>query len=417
MKSRGVIAAMKTFDLCTPEFANDPYPLYHEMLAEAPIHWNEALGGWYVCRYDDVVAGLRDPRLSNERFARMFAQLPDELQRKLHHFIKVTSGWTVSMDPPAHTRLRGLTSDGFTPRSIEGFRHRIAATVERVLSEHRGAGRMDVAADLSGILPLAVIVELFGAPMDYIEKFQKWFDPMAAMFKTPNFSDEQLSRLNDAAISMSNYLQCVVEERRREPQNDIISHLTRVTKDDQSLTDEEIVQECILLLPAGHETTKLVLTHAVLTFLEHPQTLEEVRRDPTLLPGAVEEILRLQPALHKLGRLALSDLEICGQPIAAGDLVWFGLATANRDPRAFPDPDRFDIHRKNNKHLAFGYGIHYCEGAGLARLELQMALRALLELKDLKLGVSREELTWVDGNHSRELVSLPVIFDAMSGNA
>lgn len=400
---------MATYDLTSQAFNDDPFPTYRKILAEAPIHWSESVGGWYVARYADVAAGLRDPRLSTDRFTPMMNMLPEAVKQKFSHITRIASKWTLMLDPPEHTRLRAMTGDSFSTRALDAYRPRVEAVVDEVLGRTLAAGRMDVVRDLAHALPLSVIANLIGVSRDFFDQFAQWFQPCNELFSKSAYTDEHVAAATDGLLKMEAYLEEIVEARRREPTNDIISHFIALPRE-KALSDEGIVAECILLLSAGQETAKTVIPHAVLTLLEHPEALDRLRRSPELLKGAIEEILRRDPPMHKLGRVALEDMDICGQRIAKGDLVWLGIATANRDPAEFADPDRFDIDRKDNRHLAFGYGIHFCEGAGLARVELRLLLERLIALPELKLAVPRSTLTCVGGNHMRELTSLPITF-------
>jgi cytochrome P450 len=396
-------------DLLDPTVLADPYPLYHRLRAEAPVHRNDSLEGWALLRHADVVAALRDPRLSADRLTPYVAGLPSDEREALAPLVRALAGWMIVHDLPSHTRLRALVSHAFTPRAVERLRERIGAIAAGLLDRVAASGRMDIMQDFAGPLPAIVIAELVGVPAADRERFQAWSDDVAAFVGTFTVGAEIATRAQRSLLELEGYFRGLVAERRRRPGDDLLSVLIAAEEGGDRLSEDELFANCAFLLFAGHETTTNLIGNGMLALLRHPDQLALLRDDPSHVAKASEEFLRYDGPVDRIARIATEDLEIGGVRISAGDRVVSLLGAANRDPARFPEPDRLDITRRDNRHVAFGHGPHFCVGAPLARLEAQVAFPLLLRrLHDPRLA--DEQVRWRDSIGFRGLVSLPVTF-------
>lgn len=377
------------------QFRENPYPLYQYLLATAPVQWNAVLGAWTLARYTAVVNSLTDARFSADRAK---GAAPEE-------GYQLAKSMLVS-DPPLHTRLRALVSKAFTPRRVEQLRPRIVAIVGELLDRmaERG-GVADIIADLAYPLPVVVIAELLGVPAEDRVEFQKWSATVAASLD-PIVDSELMERFVESRNALHTYLRGIINERRTAPREDLISALVAAEERGDALSEQELVVMCTLLLIAGHETTVNLIGNGTLALLRHPDQHARLREDPTLLGSAIEELLRFDSPVQMTARIATEPIEIDGNAIAAGDWVLPLIGAANHDPAQFADPERLDIARNPNPHVAFGRGIHFCLGAPLARLEGQLAIGGLVRrFARLALAgepVRRDQITL------RGLKSLPV---------
>lgn len=361
----------------TPEVHANPYPTYRLLREEDPVHWSPLLEAWVLTRYRDVVAVLGDPRFSAQRqratnrFAQQIAR--DESDRRV-----VPAPTMLNSDPPAHTRLRGIVNKAFTPRAVERLRPRIQAIVDQLLDAALPAGRIDVIEDLAYPLPVIVIAEMLGIPPTERARFKRWSTDIARV-TGPLAPPELLERAFQSATELNAYFRRVIADRRRDPRDDLITALIAAEEQGDVLSEEELVATCILLLIAGNETTTNLIGNGVLALLRHPSQLAKVRANPSLTRQAVEEFLRYDGPVQGTARVALEPVEIGGRQIEKGHLVMTMLAAADRDPAQFPNPEELEIERAENRHVAFGYGIHFCLGAPLARLEGQIAIATLVQ--------------------------------------
>lgn len=358
------------FEPTDPGFVADPYPTYERLRAEAPVLLHEPSGLRFVSRHADVDAALRD-----RRFGRVF--VPREPLESMRPFNLLNEHPLFDTEPPEHTRLRGLVSKVFTPRRVEALR-----PIVRSMAEERvRAGVRDLVADLAEPIPVAVIAELLGVPDPDRHPLRPWSRAIVAMYELEP-ADEVAREAVRASVEFRDYLLALAEGRRRAPGEDLLSGLVQV-----GLSDDELVATCVLLLNAGHEATVNALGNGVLALLERRPEWDRMVEDPSLVPNAVEELLRFDTPLQLFQRTALVDAEVGGVEVRRGERVALLLGSANRDPEAFPDPDRLDVARSPNAHLGFGAGIHFCLGAPLARVELHEQLRALVSLApDLELA-------------------------------
>jgi cytochrome P450 len=387
----------------SPGFQADPYPTYAHLRATGPVHRDEAAPIWHAMSYAEVYAGLRDARLAAARSDRFFS---DEERREFGALVRIQRDMMVFADPPRHTRLRGLVTKAFTPRVVEGLRGRVQAIVDDLLARAMPAGQLDVIADLAVPLPTTVIAELLGVPGTDRDCLKAWSDDFAAFIGGPTGHDGVV-RADRAIRELAAYFGEAVAWWRRAPGDNLISSLIAVEERGDALTADELLATCVILLVGGHETTTNLIANGLLALLRHPDQLRWLRNDPALIGPAVEELLRYDSPAQMTTRLAADDLTLGGARIGAGQLVKLWLGAGNRDPVRFPEPDRLDLGRADNRHLSFGHGIHFCVGASLARLEGQVALATLVtRFPNLKL--TGEPLEYHGTQVFRALKRLPV---------
>jgi cytochrome P450 len=389
----------------------DPFPALAAWRESGPVRRvDERLGlpVWVVARYDDVLAALSDPRLSNDpHHARDLTELlrGDFLSRSM-----------IGADPPEHTRLRRLVSKAFTARRVEGLRPRISQLTETLLDRITPRGRAELIGEFALPLPITVIGELLGVPEADRDRFRVWTDEM---LDRPFDPDTDMALVTAARQRMYGYLADLVDAKRARPADDLLTDLVQATDEGERLDPQELLAMTFLLLIAGYVTTVNLIGNGTLALLRSPDQLDRLRADPSRVPQAVEEVLRFDgPVNPGLTRYALEDLEIGGVRIPRGEMVLLAIAAADRDPARFREPDRFDVDSAAPGHLAFGHGVHYCLGAPLARLEGQVAFTALLErLPDLALAVPEDALQWSAGGVLRGVRELPVTFTPTAARA
>jgi len=401
--------------LGSPAFVDDPYPTYHRLRGEDPVHWSETVGAWLLTRYDDVSTTLRDPRhfSSSGRFSAVLEGLNGDERVAVRPLEEHFTVGLLGSDPPDHTRLRGLINRAFTPRVVEGLRPRVQEIVDGLLDAAAPRGQMDLVRDFAYPLPATVIAELLGAPADAQDDFKEWSDGILAFQGIGRATPELLARSQRDLLAMREFLTELLAERRTTPREDLLSRLVAAETDGQGLSEAELLTTCVTLLTAGHETTTNLIANGLLTLLRHPEQCQRLRDAPELMPGAVEEMLRFESPLQRNPRRVAADVELRGKRLRRGEFVFQVLGAANHDPEQFPDPDRFDIGRQPNRHLAFGYGIHFCLGAPLARLEAAIAIGTLLRrLPGLRLASDAVE--WQEHGLLRALSSLPVTFSPVA---
>jgi cytochrome P450 len=386
----------------------DPYGTVARLRNEAPVcpvTGPDGLRFWLITRYKDVKAALADPRLSLDRRNALPGQyrgmsLPSALDANL-----------LNMDPPDHGRIRGLVGAAFTGRRVEKLR----APIQRLADELVGAiaplGHADLVAAYAAPLPIAVICDLLGVPADSRPDFRVWTDALTAPDPT------RPERAKEAVSHLWRFFTWLIADKRRQPGDDLLTDLIAARDRDDRLTEDELTSLAFLILFAGYENTVQLIGNAILALLDHPQQAALLREDPGLIPQAVDELLRFDgPAPLAIRRFPTEDIEIGGVRIPAGETVLLSLASANRDPAIFADPDRLDMRRATRGHLALGHGIHYCLGAPLARLETAIALETLLRrLPGLALAGPRDQVCWRPSIRSRGLLSLDVVFDTGLG--
>jgi cytochrome P450 len=400
----GALAEANLSSPMLPENRADPYPIYAFIREREPVH-HAPDGSWVLTRYDHCAALLRDARFSTNP-AKLTAG-PDPAA--MGPIRQVGSSLMMFLDPPDHTRLRSLVSQAFTPRMVESLRPRIQLLVDELLDAVVGTGEMDVLADLAYPLPTVVICELLGVPAADREKFKGWSADASRMLDG-YLDQEAMDKGMVAGMYLFQYFTDLVDERRRQPREDLLSALLAAETGGDTLSHAELLSTATLLFVAGFETTMNLVGNGMLALLRHPGELARLRDDPALVRTGVEELLRYDGPVHVTARIATRDVEIGGETIRAGEQVVAILGAANRDPAQFGDPDRLDVARAPNRHLAFGGGPHFCLGASLARLEGQIAFATMLRrLRGLELATL--EPAYRDHYVIRGLTELHVRFE------
>lgn len=404
------MARQPRVDLFDPEFKANPYPAYAQLRSEEPVHrvaLPDGRGMWLVTRYEDVLAVFKD-----ERFVKNYRNALTEEQLAglppVPEALRPLTGNMLDTDPPDHARLRALVQKAFTPRLIERMRPRVQAVADGLLDAVEERGVMDLIDDYAFPLPIIVIAELLGVPAEDRDKFREWSDVAVS----GDMTEEYLETMLPAMEAFVGYLRVMFEEKRKNPGEDLFSKLVGAEEAGDKLTEDELLAMAFLLLVAGHETTVNLIGNGVLALLTHPDQLERLNADPSLIKNAVEELLRYDgPIETSTERFAREDVQLGDKLIPRGEMVLVVIAAADRDPARFAEPDALDITREDNRHLAFGKGIHHCLGAPLARMEGQIALSTLLRrMPNLRLKGQPESLRWRPGLILRGLNSLPVAF-------
>jgi len=368
------------FNPFDPAFRKDPYPTYRRLREESPAHYSDLAQTWVLSRYADCAALLRHPAASSDQTKadgwreQVIAQGldPDEI-------LATQTRPFLFRDPPDHTRLRGLVNKAFTPRVVESLRPRIESIVRELLDAAQARGEMEVVNDLAFPLPVAMICEMLGVPAEDVDRFRAW-SAVAARSLDPDFvlPQDEIRQREEAFTAFREYMSALIAERRRRPREDLLSALIAAEDQGDKLTEAELLSTAILLLIAGHETTVNLIGNGTLALLRHPDQAQRLRDDPSLIRTAVEELLRYDAPVQLTARTALEDIPLPSLTLPKGRTAILLLGAANRDPDQFAHPESVDIAREDNRHLAFGMGIHFCLGAPLARVEGQVALGDLV---------------------------------------
>jgi len=361
-----------------PVVLADPFPLYRRLRDEDPAHWSPLLKAWVLTRYDDVKRVCLDTRMSSDRLRPFFATLPPAEASRIAELIRYLTLWMVFRDPPEHTRLRRLASKVFNVRSMHALRPNVEALTEHLLDAIGEREEFDFISEFAGPLPALVIMDMLGAPRSELPRLKRLSDEMALFIGSARDSPEKYARAEAATHEMAGLFRDLIAARRAAPRPDLLSELVSLQDAGDRLSDDELVATCILLLFAGHETTTHHLANGLAALLRFPGEMERLRGDAALAPAAVEELLRYDGPIGAQVRIVQEAQEFHGKTLRAGERVFLLMNAANRDERAFPDPDRVDLGRSGVPHLTFGFGMHICLGFPLARLEGQVALPAVL---------------------------------------
>ena len=399
--------ALSLYHLLDPETLANPYPLYRRLREEDPVHWDPFLHAWVVTRYTEVIDVLL--HYSADR-----TPTPEQLSAMdlsaLNPIARVMVRQMLFMDPPDHTRLRALASAAFTPRRVEQLRSHIQEIMNGLLDQVMAAGRMDVIADFAAPAPAIVTAEMLGVPIEDHDKLKDWSADFAEMLGNFQHNPDRFPRVLKSVESMCSYFHAAMEEQRVNPKDGMIHAMMVAEVDGAKLTEEEIIANLIVTMVGGQETTTNLIGNGILTLLRHPAEMERLRSNPGLIPSAVEELLRYESPSQHTARLAPADTQLGGKEIKKRQAVIAVMGAANRDPERFPDPDRLDLERKDNRHVAFGWAAHFCFGAALARLEGQIAFETILRrMPNLALD-STAPLVWRPNLGLRGLTALAVTF-------
>jgi cytochrome P450 len=408
MSAAAVCPELSLYQLLDPEVLANPYPLYRRLRTEDPVHWDAFLSAWVVTRYQDVIHVLH--RYSADRTPTP-QQLDEMGLTAMTPIAQVMVKQMLFMDPGAHTRLRSLAAAAFTPARVESMRAHIQGIVDALIDAVQPTGRMDVIADLAYPLPAIVTAEMLGVPTEDRERLKNWSETFAEMLGNFQHNPDRIPAVLRTVEEMTMYFYMRMSEFRRNPRPGLIHSLMTAEVNGERLTDEEVVANSILTMVGGLETTTNLIGNGILTLLRYPSEMRRLLDDPSLIPSAVEELLRYESPSQHTARLAPEDTELGGKKIRRRQAVIAVMAAGNRDPAQFPEPDRLDVGRNDRRHLAFGWAAHFCFGAALARMEGQIAFETMLRrLPDLRLEPAA--LVWRHNLGLRGLTALPVSFGA-----
>ena len=398
--------SLSLYHLLDPEVLANPYPLFHRLRSEDPVHWDPFLHSWVVTRYTDVVTVLH--HFSAER-----TPTPEQLTRigldALNPIAQVMVKQMLFLDAPAHTRIRKLASHAFTPQRVEILRTHIRDITNSLLDKVEQQGQMDVIADLAEPLPCIVTAEMLGVPVEDYQQLKAWSQDFAEMLGNFQHNPDRAARVLKSTLAMTDYFRAAIEEQRKRPREGLVNSLLNAEVNGDRFTEEEVIANCIVTMVGGQETTTNLIGNGVLTLLRNPDQLEKLRADVSLIPSAVEEMLRYESPSQHTARLAPEDTSMGGKRISKRQAVIAVMAAGNRDPERFPDPDRFDITRTDNRHLAFGWAAHFCFGAALARIEGQTAFELMLKRLE-NWSLESPSLVWRTNLGLRGLTRLPIKF-------
>jgi cytochrome P450 len=397
---------LSLYHLLDPQVLANPYPLFDRLRTEDPVHWDPYLHAWIVTRYADVVKVLME--FSAER-----TPTPERLEElgmgELSPVAKMMVEQMLFLDPPSHTRIRSLASFAFTPQRVAVLRDHIRELVKVMFEAVESKGSMDLLADLGEPLPCRVAAEMLGVPSEDATQLKRWSDDFAEMLGNFQHNPERASRARRAVEEMTEYFGSAIEEIKRHPREGLIQSFLNAEVNGDRFTVAEVIANTVVTMVGGMETTTNLIANGTLTLLRNPEEFATLKSDHSLVPSAIEEMLRFEPPSQHTGRLAPYDLELGGKQIRKNQAVIAVMAAGNRDPERFPDPNRFDITRKDNRHLSFGWAAHFCFGAALARIEGQAALEGILQrIPNLKLA--QESLEWRTNLGLRGLKELRVTF-------
>jgi cytochrome P450 len=395
---------LSLFHLLDPEVLADPYPLYAQLRAESPVHWDPYLHTWVVTRYADVAEVLT-------RFRADRTPTPDKLvelgMQQLTPLAQVMVRQMLFLDPPQHSRVRALAAAAFTPRRIERLREHIQDITNTLVDAVAARGQMDVMQELAGPLPAIVTAELLGVPTADHEQLKDWSQDFAEMLGNFQHNPGRVEKVLRSVEGMTSYFRDALTRQPAEPTEGLLNALANAEVDGDRLTEDEVIANVIVTMVGGQETTTNLIGNGLLTLLRTPGALERLRADPSAIPTAIEELLRYESPSQHTARLAPDDVVLGGQAIGKGQAVIAVMGAANRDPERFADPDVLDLARKDNRHLAFGWAGHFCFGAPLARMEAHIAFETMLRrLPELEL-VS-EPVSWRANLGLRGLTALPI---------
>lgn len=398
---------LSLYHLLDPEVLANPYPLYERLRTESPVHWDPYLHAWVVTRYADVVTVLH-------QFSANRTPTPEHLAAiglaELSPIAQLMTRQMIFMDGTAHARLRGLASMAFAPARVEALRSQIRGIVDWLIEPLLRTGRIDLINDLAAPLPAIVTAQMLGVPAGDCDQLRAWSADFAEVLGNFQHNPDRSVRTLKCVEEMSAYFRAAIRRLEREPREGLINSFLTAELEGDRLTEDEIIANCILTMVAGQETTTNLIGNGVLSLLRNPNELQRLREDLTLIPSAIEELLRYESPSQHTARICPQDTELGGQQIRRGQAVIAVMGAANRDPERFPDPDQLDLGRTDNRHLAFGWASHFCFGAALARIEGQLTLEALVS-RTSNLRLEAGPLVWRENLGLRGLTSMPVTFD------
>lgn len=394
--------------LLNPDVLADPYPLYQSMREHEPVHWDPYTHCWIVTSYSEVLFVLSN-------FLAQRTPTPESLAQRglsvMEPFAKILTRQMLFMDGHAHARLRSLCAAAFSPRRVAALRASVESIARGLIDQVIENGSMDVIADLANPFPAMVAASLLGFPMEDHERLKAWSTDFAELLGNFQHNPDRVREVLRSLDEMKAYVYDKLEEQKTSPRDGLLHALMVAEVEGGRLTDEEIVANTIVTMTGGQETTTNLIGNGLLTLLRNPQALSRMRSEPEILDSAIEELLRYDPPIQYTARIAPADTQMRGKIIRQGAAVMAVMAAANRDPARFPNPDRLDLARHDNRHLSFGWAAHYCFGAPLARMEAQIAFRMLLDRLD-NIQPASNSLTWRGNTGLRGLSALPITFAA-----
>jgi cytochrome P450 len=399
-------APLSLYHLLEPEILADPYPLYRRLRSEDPVHWDPYLHAWVVTRYADVVSVFQkfsaDRTPTPERLASMGME-------QLSPIARVMVKQMLFLDPPQHSRIRGLAAVAFTPRRVELLRSSIQKIADDLIDRVEGQGEMEIMEALANPLPAIVTAGLLGVPTQDHNRLKNWSQDFAEVLGNFQHNPDRAARVLMSLEEMTAYFRDAVQRQASEPTEGLVNALTTAEVDGDRLTEDEVIANVIVTMVGGQETTTNLIGNGLLTLLRHPDELERLRAEPSLIPSAVEELLRYESPSQHTARLAPTDVDLGGRLIRKRQAVIAVMGAANRDPERFSDPDRLDLAREDNRHLAFGWAGHFCFGAPLARIEGQIAFATVLR-RFPGLRIQPGPITWRQNMGLRGLTALQVAY-------
>ncbi len=401
---------LSLFQLLNPEVLANPYPLYDRLRTEDPVHWDPYLHTWVVTRYKDVLTVLHD-------YSANRSPTPEQLESiglaNLSPIAKVLTKQMLFLDPPAHTRIRTLAAEAFMPARVEALRAHIQEIANFLLDKVQARGKMEVIADFAVPLPAIVTAEMLGMPArDYVQ-LKDWTEVFAEVLGNFQHNPGRASEVIKSLEEMTEYFRAAIADLKVHPREGVVHSLMMAEVNGDRFTEEEVIANTIIIMAGGQETTTNLIATGLLTLLRNPDQLARLKSDSSLLPSAVEELLRFEPPVLQTARLAPADSELGGKIIGKRQAVIAVMAAANRDPERFHDPNRLDLGRQDNRHLAFGWAAHFCFGAALARIEGQIAFETILRRLP-GLVIDPGPLTWRNNQGLRGLEALPLTFQPVS---
>jgi pimeloyl-[acyl-carrier protein] synthase len=404
--AHSVDPSLSLYHLMDPLVLADPYPLYHRLRSEAPVHWDPYLHSWVVTRYAEVIFVL-------QHFSARCAPTPEQLAAigmpALAPIAHMLMRQMLFQDPPVHTRVRNLAAKAFTPRRVERLRGHICDITDSLVREVIPRGRMDVIGDIAEPLPAIVTTELLGLPREDWKRLKTWSTEFAKIIGNFQLNPDQVARVMETVEEMADYFREAVRREDEDPTSGIVNALATAELDGDRFTEEEVIANLIITLVGGLETTTNLIGNGLLSLLRNPDQHCRLRSDASLMASAVEELLRYESPSQQTARLAPYDIDLGGRLIRKGQTVIVVMGAANRDPERFTDPDRLDLGRQDNRHVAFGWASHFCFGAPLGRMEGQIAFEAIMRLMP-KLKLEVQPIIWREHLGLRGLKGLQVVF-------
>ena len=399
-----------TYDPSDPATLRNPHPVFARLRAEEPVHWSEPMSGWIVTRYDDIVDGLTASDVfSAERLGNVRKHLPTAALPAAEEILRYLTSWMVFRDPPDHTRLRRHMAGVLNLPTFESLRGTVSELTNMLLDQLPDGDALDMLPHFSILLPGMVVMQLMGVDRDRLMEVKRWSDNMMLFIGSARGVPDKYERARSGAVAMATLFKELIAQRRAAPCDDMLSQLIASQIDGRGLADDELVGCLMMVLNGGHETTANLINNSLMALARNPDAHAWLRANPEGMPTAVEEFLRYDSPILSLGRMVKEDTELGDKQLSAGERVFFMLLSANRDDEVFDDPDRFDVTRNPNPHMAFGKGPHFCLGTPLARIEGQIALGEIVRrYRSIELAEPMEDIAWINSMVTRGPQRMPL---------